>query len=64
MTGLDKLQKCLQELEKCLQNIVQKASFGDAVGEAFRYSQDIDQIVFNNIEDQELGITLITIFYF
>ncbi|CAI2170936.1 4833_t:CDS:10 [Funneliformis geosporum] len=56
MTGLDKLQKCLQELEKCRQNIVQKTSFGDAVNEAFRYSQDIDQIVLNNIEDQELGL--------
>ncbi|CAG8489558.1 14379_t:CDS:10 [Funneliformis mosseae] len=56
MTGLEKLQKCLQELDKCRQNIVQKTSFGDAVSEALRYSQDIDQIVLNNIEEQELGL--------
>jgi hypothetical protein len=55
MSGLDKLQKCLQELAKCRQNIVQKSSFGEAVGEALRYSQDIDQIVSNDVEVQELG---------
>ncbi|RGB41839.1 hypothetical protein C1646_738849 [Rhizophagus diaphanus] len=56
MSGLDKLQNCLQELGNCRQNIVQKSSFGEAVGEALRYSQDIDHIVSNEIENQELGL--------
>lgn len=63
MSGLDKLQNCLQELGNCRQNIVQKSSFGEAVGEALRYSQDIDHIVSNEIENQELGTFLNLIFF-
>ncbi|GES81504.1 DNA-dependent protein kinase catalytic subunit [Rhizophagus clarus] len=54
--SLDTLHNCLQELGNCRQNIVQKSSFGEAVGEALRYSQDIDHIISNEIENQELGL--------
>ena len=63
MSGLDTLQKCLQELGTCRQNIVQKSSFGEAVGEALKYSQDIDQIVSNEIENHEPGTFSNLIFF-
>ncbi|CAG8506964.1 12822_t:CDS:10, partial [Acaulospora colombiana] len=56
MSSIDKLQKCLQELSECRQNILQlsKNSLFQDNGEALRYCEDIEQIVFNDVDTKEL----------